>query len=339
MTSRQLVRLVVLVLFAIGVGWVLAHLDWGELKRRLVAASPGDLLLMLLFWVTSLFVRPVRFWFLLRALAGAPRVRYLDVWAASMVGMALNSFTAMRAGDVVITLLLRQRLGIEIHRSVTVMAADALCDFVCIAALFLAVMSFTSTSSEWSGHAASVLAVAAALVVSGLVVVVRLRAWLLALVDRLVGAMNRRWAERMRDIARDMLQGAALIAHWRISLPLIAITGAIWAIVGASYWLGLRAVSIEPSAALASFTMAAVTLSFIVPLGPGGLGAFEAAAVVALAVFGVPLDAAIAFAIVAHALQLASALALASIAVTTLKIDYRGLLSATSKPSPSIGSS
>ena len=46
--------------------------------------------------------------------------------------------------------------------------------------------------------------------------------------------------------------------------------------------------------------MAAVTLSFAVPLGPGGMGAFEASSVLALAVFDVPLEPAIAFAVIAH---------------------------------------
>src|SRR5579862_7873487 len=102
MNARQLVRLIVFVLFAAGAAWALSHVDWDELKRRLAAASPSDLILMLLFWMASLFVRPLRFCFLLRALGEAPRARYLDVWAATMVGMAVNSFTAMRAGDVAV---------------------------------------------------------------------------------------------------------------------------------------------------------------------------------------------------------------------------------------------
>jgi uncharacterized membrane protein YbhN (UPF0104 family) len=109
-------------------------------------------------------------------------------------------------------------------------------------------------------------------------------------------------------------------------------------VIGLSYWLGLRAVFIEPSVALASFTMAAVTLSFVVPLGPGGLGAFEAAAVVALSLFDVQLEAAIAFAILAHAFQLGTALLLAAIAVTTQRIDYRALLLETKKPEADAGS-
>ena len=160
---------------------------------------------------------------------------------------------------------------------------------------------------------------------------------MLALTDEVVRLIDRPWAGRLGRIAHDVLSGLSAISHWRVCLPLILISAAIWMVIGASYWFGLRAVSITPSVAAASFAMAAVTLSFAVPLGPGGLGAFEASAVVALAVFDVPLEAAITFAVVAHALQLAVALLAATLAVTIQKVDYQSLLAAAEKSDPSTG--
>jgi len=330
--SKLAVRLVVLGLFCAGAAWTLSHVDWGDLQRRVVGASTTDLALMLVAWTTSLFLRPLRFQFLLHALGQAPRARYLDIWAANMFGMAVNSFTAMRAGDVVVTLLLRHRLGIGIHRSLTVIAADAFCDFACVSLLFLTALAFAPTSAGWASRAAPALAAMAIIALVGLILVVRFRRYLLAVADRLLDRLTISWGRRLHGIADDILSSASAITHWKVCVPLISISALIWAVIGLSYWLGLRAVSIEPSIASASFTMAAVALSFIIPLGPGGLGAFEAAAVISLSLFQVPLEAAIAFAIIAHAFQLGAALLVAAIAVTTQKIDYRSLLSATGKP-------
>lgn len=336
--SKLLIRLVVLVLFCAAAAWTLSHVDWSELRSRLLGASPIHLALMSVVWIGSLFLRPLRFLFLLHALGQGQRARYVEIWAATTLGMAVNSFTAMRAGDVVVTLLLRHRLGIDIHRSLTVIVADALCDFFFVALLFLAALSFAPRSAGWTSHAAPVLGLAMALVIVGVGLVVWSRRGLLALADRLLGRLHARWIKRLRAMAEDVLTGASAIAHWRVFLPLVVISAAIWAVIGLSYWLGLRAVFIEPSVALASFAMAAVTLSFVVPLGPGGLGAFEAAAVIALSLFGVRLEAAIAFAILAHALQLGSALLLAAIAVATQGIDYRAVLLAAKKPEAQAGS-
>jgi hypothetical protein len=316
--------------------WALTRLDWAAFQRRIIEASPGDLTLMLLLWLTTLLLRPLRFQFLLRMLSQA-RVPYAQVWTANMLGMAVNCFTAMRAGDVVVALFLRHRLGIDIHRAITVIATDALCDFLCVALLFVAALSFAPISPAWTAHAAPLLAVVSIGALVTLALIIRFRLHVLAVTDRVLGRIDRPWAGRLREMAHDVLAGLSAISHWRVCLPLILISAGIWMMIGASYWFGLRAVSIEPSVAAASFTMAAVTLSFAVPLGPGGLGAFEASAVVALAVFDVPLEAAIPFAVIAHAFQLGSALLVATLAVTTQKIDYRALLKAAQKPDASTG--
>lgn len=338
MISKVAVRVAVLIVFGIGAAWALSHVDWRELMRRIIDASPVDLGLMLAVWIVSLFLRPLRFRYLLHVLGHGARATYVQVWAANTLGMAVNSFTAMRAGDVVVALLLRHRVGVDIHRSLTVIVADALCDLACVGLLFLAALPFAPVSAAWAGKAADVLAVVGVVIASGVVLVIVLRHQVLALCDRLLDRFDVAWAERLREIAHDVLAAASSIAHWKVSIPLIGFTMLIWTVIGLSYWLGLRAVSIHPSVASASFTMAAVALSFVVPLGPGGLGAFEAAVVVSLALFEVPLEASIPFALIAHAFQLGSALLLAAIAVTTQKIDYRALVSAAQKPGATSGS-
>jgi uncharacterized protein (TIRG00374 family) len=335
-SSKLAVRLVTIAIFCIGAAWALTRLDWTAFQRRIIEASPRDLALMLLLWVAALLLRPLRFQFLLRVLSQA-RVPYIQVWTANMLGSAVNSFTAMRAGDVVVALFLRHRLGIDIHRTLTVIATDALCDFLCIALLFVTALSFAPISPAWTGHAVPLLAVVAIVALITLALVIRFRSHVLSMTDHVMRRIDRPWAERLREMAHDVLAGLSAISHWRVCLPLILISAGIWMVIGASYWFGLRAVSIAPSVAAASFTMAAVTLSFAVPLGPGGLGAFEASAVVALAVFNVPLEAAIPFAVIVHALQLGSALLVATLAVTTQKVDYRSLLKAAQKRDASSG--
>jgi glycosyltransferase 2 family protein len=334
--SKLAVRLVVLAIFCLGAAWALTRLDWAAFQRRIIEASPTDLGLMLAMWVAALLLRPLRFKFLLHVL-GHARVPYSQVWTANMLGMAVNSFTAMRAGDVVVALFLRQRAGIDIHRTVTVIGTDALCDFLCVVLLFLTALSFAPISGAWTAHAAAMLAIVSIVVLAAMALVIRFRLHVLAITDRVLHRIGRPWAERLREMAHDVLAGLSAISHWRTCLPLVLISAAIWIVIGASYWFGLRAVSIAPSVAAASFTMAAVTLSFAVPLGPGGLGVFEAAAIVALGLFGVPLETALTFAVLAHALQLSSALLVAALAVTTHKVDYRSLLKAARKPDATAG--
>ncbi len=122
------------------------------------------------------------------------------------------------------------------------------------------------------------------------------------------------------------------IGTWRVALPLLAISALIWALTALSYWLGLRAFIADPPLAAAAFNMSAVALSFAVPLGPGGLGAFEASSVLALSVFNIPLEVALAFAVIAHIFQLGCVLLFTALAALTGQIDLRSLRQNRGKP-------
>jgi uncharacterized membrane protein YbhN (UPF0104 family) len=61
-------------------------------------------------------------------------------------------------------------------------------------------------------------------------------------------------------------------------------------------------------------------------LAPGGFGVFHAASVLALSLFVVPVEPALAFAIIAHAFQLGSVLVLGTVALVGQGISLRSLV-------------
>jgi hypothetical protein len=79
------------------------------------------------------------------------------------------------------------------------------------------------------------------------------------------------------------------------------------------YLFGIWAVWPEGSFASAAFMAGAVTLSFLIPLTPGGIGVFHAAAVLALTLFMVPPELGLAIAAITHGLPFISIFVIASI--------------------------
>src|SRR5712671_1372976 len=132
-------------------------MNWPELGRRLARASPSSLAAMLIAWLAALLVRPVRFRYLLNVLGHFQGADYRTIWAGMVLGAATNALAPMRAGDVVLAVFLRQRLGVGIHRSFTVMVADWACDFLCVVTAFLVALAFAPTVPAWTGHAIAVL--------------------------------------------------------------------------------------------------------------------------------------------------------------------------------------
>lgn len=322
MKLKFFIRIAAIVIVGAALAWVLARLNWQEFGERLAGASPSGLALMALAWVSSLLLRPVRFRYLLNVLGRVNGANYRTIWAAMVLGAAVNSFAPMRAGDVVLAVFLRQKLQVGMHQSFTVIIADWACDFLCVAMAFLGALAFAPVIAAWTDQAFVALVVV--MIVGAIAVwgVLRLRVRVLTMIDRALARTVPQWRARGSEIAEKVLGGLAAISNWRIALPLMLISMLIWGLAWLSYWSGLRAVFPDAPAAAAAFNMGAVALSFIVPLGPGGLGAFEAASVLSLAVFGIPLEAAIAFAIIAHVFQLGSVVSFAMLAVLTRQIDY-----------------
>jgi uncharacterized protein (TIRG00374 family) len=328
LNTRLATRIVVFISLAAACVWLLMRLDWSEVGRRLADASPPRLAGMIIAWLAALLLRPLRFKYLLGKLGHVDGVTYRTVWAALTLGGAVNSFMPMRAGDAAMAIFLRQRLGIGVHRTFAVIVTDWACDFTCVAITFLGALMFAPAVVAWTGHAVILLVGVLAVGASGFATLLLFHKRFLAMLDVLLGRIAPNKRQRILEIIGEIFASFTAIGTWRVGATLVFLSALIWGLTWLSYWLGIGAVFTGAGPATAAFSMAASTLSFAVPLGPGGLGAFEASTTIALAVFNVPLEAAIPFAVIAHALQLGSLAVLIALAILTRQIDFKSLRNA-----------
>src|SRR5207302_2001042 len=78
--------------------------------------------------------------------------------------------------------------------------------------------------------------------IAGLFGVLRWRAQVIGLLDRVLARLAPRWQARGHDVADEVLSGLAEIGHWRTTVPLVLISAVIWGLTWLSYTLGLYAV-------------------------------------------------------------------------------------------------
>jgi uncharacterized membrane protein YbhN (UPF0104 family) len=160
----------------------------------------------------------------------------------------------------------------------------------------------------------------------GLWLVIRLRALWLGLLDKALArfAPGRRqtWGARIHDL----FDGLVVVNHLDVTVPVLGLSLVLWGVVATSYWFGARAVWPDAPFAAGAFTAGAIALSFAMPTPPGGVGVFHAVAVVALSLYGVPVESALACAIICHAFQLGSVMVLAAIALVAQGMNIQSLI-------------
>ena len=215
------------------------------------------------------------------------RATFADFVAMRLIGNLANAMLPARGGDVVRVELL-SRLGQTPRAAAAgVELKDVLVDKVGWLPALLVVCAFGSPPA-WMLHTAPLLL-------------------LLPLVAVGVVALGRRlgrrwsWLSALSDALSSDWRRALVIALLVAPLPWMLET---WVLLASSRAAGI---ALDPAQAFVLLT--ALNLALLVPT-PANLGTTEAGASAALVAFGVPLDAAVAFAVAYHIAQLVPAIAL-----------------------------
>lgn len=290
--------------------------DWVAVGRELTEANPRDLALMLGLWVVWLGVRPMRMRALVRATGQGEALTRNDAFGAHAVGMAVNNLLPMRAGEVAMIWLLKRRAAVPAGSGASSVVLDRFCDLIgALGLLTLALLWMEARPAAIErGLPIFVGALLAGLVALSLVVVSRAR--LLGMAERILPA-------RILPPFGHLLDGLAVLGRPAVLLRAALWTAAIWGIATLSFFYGVRAVWPEATLVMAAFLLGVVALAFLVPAAPGGVGVFHAASVFALAVFGVPAEVGLAYALLSHALTVLCGLSIALVWVLANGLDLR----------------
>jgi uncharacterized protein (TIRG00374 family) len=299
---RRSLRRIAIVLIGLGLSALAAWLairgvDLGRTAEILGQVSLGPLAIVAVALVLQLLVRSGRWSRLLPAgqHGSVPARRLVPV---VLVGYLGNAVLPARLGDPIRALL--------VGRRETIPAAGALGSVVlerAIDTLTLAVLVFPaaalSGAPDWLIRAAALAAVLAGTVL--IVAQTRLPGWLIErLRQRVHGPRWTPWLERADHFAAAMNSAG----RRRAVLTAVGLSLVAWLLDGTIYWAAGRALGIELLPAGAMLVSAITVLGTAIPSAPGYVGTFELAASSIAAGLGVAPAAALAFAILVHALTL-----------------------------------
>lgn len=290
--------------------------DWAAVGRELTEADPGDLALMLGLWVIWLSVRPMRMRALVRATGRGDALTRNDAFGAHAVGMAVNNLLPMRAGEVAMIWILRRRASVPAGSGASSVVLDRFCDLIGALGLLTLALVWMDARPAAIERGLPIFVGALLAGLAALGVVIALRA-------KLLGVASRFLPGKTVPTLGHLLDGLAVLARPSVLLQAALWTAAIWGLAAASFFYGVRAVWPEATPVMAAFLLSVVALAFLVPAAPGGVGVFHAASVFALAVFGVPAEVGLAYALLTHALTFLSGLSIALVWVLASGLDPR----------------
>lgn len=280
--------------------------EWGGVGESLQGFNCRVLLPALALYLGGFALRAVRWQ---RMLAPLKRIGFASSFAVVMIGFMANNILPLRIGEFVRAWALKKKEAVSGSAGFATIVVERVYDGLTLIGLFVLVLLFSASSPEVKRYAA--LSAPVFLASYGLLLYAACREeqasrFLKGLTRVLPGRLHARAGKAVESF----LPGLRFLSSFRSQAAVIALSFAIWLMEGCVFWVVMKGFDMAAPPHAAFFTLVIVNIAIMVPAGPGYLGTFEAAAVVALAPFRVPDSTAVSYIIVVHALQYVSVTAL-----------------------------
>ena len=276
--------------------------EWGKVGESLRGFDPRVLGPAVLLYLCGFALRAVRWQCMLAPLK---RIGFNSSIVVVMIGFMANNILPLRIGEFVRAWALKRREGVSGSAAFATIVVERVYDGLTLVGLFVFVLIFSAASPEVKRYAA--LSAPVFLAAYGMLLYAAFHEERASrFLKRLSGLAPRAARARLEALVDAFIPGLRFLSSWRSQATVVALSLATWLMEGCVFWIVMRGFAMEAPFHAAFFTLVIVNIAIMVPAGPGYLGTFEAAAVVALAPFRVPDSAAVSYILVVHLLQYVS---------------------------------
>jgi glycosyltransferase 2 family protein len=288
--------------------WALRGVHFSEVAAHLRRANV-PLLLLSAVTATAIFPLRARRW---RPILDpvAPGLAFVELWRPTAIGMMVSNLFPARAGEPARAFALtRETDRVPFSTAFASVAVDRVFD----AAIVLLLMAGATLDPRFAPGAVVFGQPVSKVMLSGVVFAAAVMAVLYALVfmpHRIMAAWSwlarhtvRRWDERGRSMISSFARGLEVLRSPGRFAAVFGWALLHWLVNALAFWIAFQAVGIEAPFTAALFLQGLISIGVALPAAPGFFGLFELFGTAGLALYGVPRDLAVTWAITFHLLS------------------------------------
>ncbi len=309
---------------ALSIAVLLIFVDLEQVVTELRNADYLYLLFSGLGITLFLILRAIRWRFLLQGAAPLGQIFHVQ-----NIGYLITYILPFRLGDVARAILVGNMPGISLSAGLSTMVVERVLDLLFIVIMLPFTLAEIPRVPDEYETAAQTMGVLAAVATVALLILANQRGRIYRLVIALTTPLpflnSERWARR----ADDMLAGMSALTRLRDLAVLLILSVLVWLPIIFAYYSALAAVHLNPTVAMAGFTVGAAALVVAAPSSPGQVGVFHLGVTAALEqVLGQPRDPAFSFAVLYHATNMLVVLIFGIIGVNRVRVNLGSLVAA-----------
>ncbi len=283
--------------------WALKGLSFTEVWHHATRANVGLILLSVTMATATFVIRIFRWRLLLRTDDGGP-VGRMPMWHAIAIGFMANNILPFRAGEFLRAVAINRIAPVKFSSALSSLVLERIFDALAIIGLlFLGLVTAGIPATTKIGNVvvadvAAKVAILCLLLLLGCGATLGFPDFAKRVIRTLVPST--RIADRLSEFL-DGIRGGfqALSSPKRVAAAALWSIG-MWLVNAASFWVGYRAFGIEVGYGGAILQQSILVFGIAAPSTPGYVGVFEGIVKAVLALFAVPGDLAVAFALTYH---------------------------------------
>jgi glycosyltransferase 2 family protein len=273
-----------------------------------ISQANVPLLILAALVATAIFpLRAIRWRIILGP--AAPNFPFAPLWRSIAIGMMVNNIYPARLGEIARAYALtRETNRVRLTGAVASLAVDRVFDALSLMLLLVSAMlspafpTGVTIGGQPVQRGAAIFAAGAVGLFVVLYSIVTFPERLAGLYAAMAGRVSPKAAARGSEIIHTFSEGLGVLRSPTRFIAVFFWALVHWLVNGLAFWLAFKAVGIDAPFSAANFLQGIIAIGVALPSSPGFFGFFEAAAVVGLAVYGVPRGEAVSWAIGFHIL-------------------------------------
>ena len=295
--------------------------ELNQVWNRLYFASAVPLLFAVCVGMLSNLVRAVRWKSILRS---HPGLSLRHLFASMMIGYLANNVLPARMGELVRIYILERKAGVSKSTSAATVVLERVTDTLVLLILGALTAVFLPLPGAFQTGSRVALGLFAAFAVALLLLAFRGKN-LLQSATSMVGKLSPVFREKVQGISERFIDGLSVLHSGKEALFILGLTLGVWAIEAMSVALVITSLGVSLPWIASLFLVLVLSLSFIIPAAPGGVGTYEFFGVMALTPFGLDHTQAVGVALVLHAVVYLTSTTLGLVCLWAESLNFREL--------------
>jgi len=301
----------------------LRNVHWGEVWDSWRSARLALLLAGTVMLVGSWVISAVRWRLLLFQVQG---LRVRDTFAYITIGYLANTVLPLRLGDLARASLIGRKKQAGISRALGSMALERVMDLLMLVAIALGLSLLIEIPTPIRAGLSTMIA-AALVALTGLIVLSSNQHRLAGLSVWLAKVMPQKLAERIMLVLRNFSSGADVFRRPASVIGVVLLSASMWMLVGLATLVWIKGFRLEVPWFGGFFVLVMVNLGSALPSSPGYIGVYHYLAVLALSLWVPDRNAALAYAIGTHALNMLANVGLGAFFLTREGVSLKDIRS------------